>query len=216
MRAGGHYARALKLRRARNVVLYCVHCVNISHLSNESRTQSFSSSASYPLLTAITLYGQTKHAHVRTGSDPIKDHRGHSHQIRDPHNPKTKRVVSSGFGFVQLPKKKRFTYDIHGGVNVTASPVSSSEEARKQRQPPILTIPGSKTRRRRRERAMPLFKSSPKSPQELAKGLKEALGVLSSGGAKRAEKAAEEAAKILGQIKVGLHSLLSGHLPVVS
>ncbi|CAI8011409.1 Calcium-binding protein 39 [Geodia barretti] len=52
---------------------------------------------------------------------------------------------------------------------------------------------------------MPLFKSSPKSPQELAKGLKEALGVLSSGGAKRAEKAAEEAAKILGQIKVMLY-----------
>jgi hypothetical protein len=102
-------------------------------------------------------------------------------------------------------RRRRFTYDIHGGVNVTASPVSSSEEARKQRQPPILTIPGSKTRKRRRERAMPLFKSSPKSPQELAKGLKEALGVLSSGGAKRAEKAAEEAAKILGQIKVMLY-----------
>ena len=60
---------------------------------------------------------------------------------------------------------------------------------------------------------MPLFKSSPKSPQELAKGLKEALGVLSSGGgAKRTEKAADESAKILGQIKVGA-LFLSGHLP---
>ena len=49
---------------------------------------------------------------------------------------------------------------------------------------------------------MPLFRSSPKSPQELVKGLREALSVLGSGGAKRAEKAAEEAAKILGQIKV--------------
>ena len=49
---------------------------------------------------------------------------------------------------------------------------------------------------------MPLFRSSPKSPQELVKGLRDALGVLSS-GAKRADKAAEEASKLLGQIKVG-------------
>ena len=48
---------------------------------------------------------------------------------------------------------------------------------------------------------MPLFRSSPKSPQELVKGLREALTVL-EGGTKRAEKASEEAAKILGQIKV--------------
>ena len=48
---------------------------------------------------------------------------------------------------------------------------------------------------------MPLFRSSPKSPQELVKGLREALGTLDS-GAKKADKAAEEAAKLLGQIKV--------------
>lgn len=54
---------------------------------------------------------------------------------------------------------------------------------------------------------MPLFRSSPKSPQELVKGLREALTALGS-GAKKAEKAAEEAAKLLGQIKVKYMSLM--------
>lgn len=53
---------------------------------------------------------------------------------------------------------------------------------------------------------MPLFRSSPKSPQELVKGLRDALTVLSS-GAKKADKAAEEAAKLLGQIKLMLYGL---------
>ena len=47
---------------------------------------------------------------------------------------------------------------------------------------------------------MPLFRTSPKSPQELVKGLRDALGLLDS---RKAEKGAEEAAKLLGQIKVG-------------
>ena len=48
---------------------------------------------------------------------------------------------------------------------------------------------------------MPLFRSSPKSPQELVRGLRDALTTLGS-GAKKADKAAEEAAKLLGHIKV--------------
>ena len=59
---------------------------------------------------------------------------------------------------------------------------------------------------------MPLFRSSPKSPQELVKGLRDALHILSS-GAKKADKAAEEAAKLLGQIKVirCVHCCVAGY-----
>lgn len=49
---------------------------------------------------------------------------------------------------------------------------------------------------------MPLFRSSPKSPQELAKALLDALMILEHDRGKKAEKATEEAAKILAQIKV--------------
>ena len=62
---------------------------------------------------------------------------------------------------------------------------------------------------------MPLFRSSPKSPQELVKGLRDALNILSS-GAKKADKAAEEAAKLLGQIKVmSIFSSCYIHVPPV-
>ena len=57
---------------------------------------------------------------------------------------------------------------------------------------------------------MPLFRSSPKNPQELVKGLRDALTALDS-GAKKADKAAEEAAKLLGQIKVSRALPLSYH-----
>lgn len=50
---------------------------------------------------------------------------------------------------------------------------------------------------------MPLFRSSPKSPQELVKSLRDALAIISSveGSAKKADKAADEAAKQLVAIK---------------
>lgn len=55
---------------------------------------------------------------------------------------------------------------------------------------------------------MPLFRSSPKSPQELVKNLDEALKVMrgAEGGGKKAEKAADESAKIL----VAMKNLLYG------
>lgn len=54
---------------------------------------------------------------------------------------------------------------------------------------------------------MPLFRSSPKTPQELVKGLKDALNTLSNadGGSRKADKAADEAAKMLVAMKVMLY-----------
>ena len=70
----------------------------------------------------------------------------------------------------------------------SASPFVEEEEREKWRRHPV------------DHSDMPLFRTSPKSPQELVKGLKDALGLLDS---RKAEKGAEEAAKLLGQIKVG-------------
>jgi len=54
---------------------------------------------------------------------------------------------------------------------------------------------------------MPLFRSSPKSPQELVKALRDSLHVLSTteGGARKADKAADEAAKHLTSMKIMLY-----------
>lgn len=54
---------------------------------------------------------------------------------------------------------------------------------------------------------MPLFKSSPKSPQDLVKSLRDALQILNTteGGGKKSDKAAEEAAKILVSMKTMLY-----------
>lgn len=55
---------------------------------------------------------------------------------------------------------------------------------------------------------MPIFgKGGPKNPQELVKGLKDALSVLAQpgGGAKKADKATEEASKLLQQMKLVLY-----------
>lgn len=51
--------------------------------------------------------------------------------------------------------------------------------------------------------AMPLFRWTPKTPQELVKSLRDAFAVLTTaeGGAKKADKAADEAAKVLVLMK---------------